>query len=98
VPLVEEDEQTLEIDVLRSLIHALFETDGLDELDPLVLRYREAAKAVSGRTGRPDLFSTQLRSLYYIARLHEVLCFRHGQIASFRHSLLCARENTNAPH
>jgi hypothetical protein len=73
VPLVEEHEKTLELDVLSRLILALFATEAFDELEPLVLRYRETAKTVSEMMGR-KVFGSELRSLFYLAWLHEVLC------------------------
>ena len=47
-------------------------TNALDELEPLVLRFRAISKGWSRKLGR--LWSTELRSLLASARLHEVLC------------------------
>ena len=60
-----------ELIALHSLISALFLTDAIDQLQPLVLLYREAAKAESVREGCSNV--AELRSVYYSARLHEVL-------------------------
>ena len=40
-----------EMSALEELISALFQTEGMDEVEPLVLRYQEAAKALSERDG-----------------------------------------------
>jgi len=59
VPLVEGNEQILELTVLSSLIPPLFEAEALDA----ETRYREAAK--QERTGRSDCFGVGLRSLSF---------------------------------
>jgi len=69
-----EDENTAwaqELGVLGTLIPALFETNAIDELEPPVLRFREAAEAASQREGR--LCYWELSSLLASARLHQVL-------------------------
>jgi hypothetical protein len=68
--LNELDDPAYELDAMGSLIPALFKTRAIDEADPLVARYREAAKAYSEKKGG----FCELRSLFYSARLHEVLC------------------------
>ena len=71
--LNELDDPTYEVEALEGLIQALFVTHAIDELEPLVLRYREAAKAQSNNQGTPFTFSV-LDSFIASARLHEVLC------------------------
>ena len=69
--LNELDDPKYEMDALRYLMDALFETKSIEELEPLVLRYREAAKAKSEKKG---FYLEEFDSLLYAARLHEVLC------------------------
>ena len=59
-----------ELDVLLMLVSALFLTDAAD-LDAMVLRFRQAAKAQSKQAG--FLCVLELNSLTAMARLHEVL-------------------------
>jgi len=81
----DEDNTDMELRALAQLTDALLLTHAIDEVDPLVLRYREAAKAQSRRDGRVCFW--ELSSLYYSARLHEVgkpstprlPCFRQGR-------------------
>jgi len=56
---------------LYSLVEALFTTNSIDEAEPLVLRHREAAQAVSEKEG---FGIRELDSVVYSARLLEVLC------------------------
>jgi len=72
VPLCEEEVTDLELSVLRTSTHALFRTHAIDEAEPLVARFLEAAKAESQKQGRLDI--SEFESLYASARLHEVLC------------------------
>jgi len=72
VPLCEVDYSITELNVLHIFTRALFETHAIDEVEPLVARYLEAAKAESQKQGRLQI--TELTSLYTSARLHEVLC------------------------
>jgi hypothetical protein len=72
VPLCEEEDTIIELEVLQDFTHALFHTHAIDEVEPLVARYLEAAKAQSNKQGR--LRYWHLHSLYTSARLHEVLC------------------------
>ena len=69
--LNELDDPRYELDALKSLISALFSTKLIDEVEPLVLRYREAAKAQSEKKG---VCFPEFNSLLYSAHLHEVLC------------------------
>jgi len=70
--LNELDDAKYELDALRSLINLLIKTNSIDEVEPLVLRYREAAKAQSEEQGL--LTYAALDCVYHTARLHEVLC------------------------
>ena len=106
--LNELDDAHYELRVLEALVDALFTTTSIDEVEPLVLRYREAAKACSGKEG----FGFACDSLLGSARLHEVLCihpafgkpflrfsycYQHGRIASDCGRLHRSREKTHAP-
>jgi len=62
-----------ELAALRYLIDALFETNSVDEVEPLVERYRSLFKLEWEERIRGTHF--ELHSLYVSARLHEVLCF-----------------------
>jgi hypothetical protein len=67
-----EDINRDEFVAMDALIDALFKSDLIDEVEPLVDRYRELAKAESAKMGR--LSSEELASLRYKAQLHEVPC------------------------
>ena len=69
--LNELDDPNYELIALQPLIFALFETNSIEEAEPLVLRYREAARARSEKEG--FCFSA-CHCLLFSARLHEVLC------------------------
>jgi hypothetical protein len=71
LPLFEKEDTFMELYVLQCFTHALFDTHAIDEAEPLVSRYLEAAKAFSDKQGR--LSYEVLHSLYASARLHEVL-------------------------
>ena len=71
--LNELDDPQYELDALDELISALFTTKSIDEVEPLVLRYREAANAYSENEGAGVCFR-ELYSLLLSARLDEVLC------------------------
>jgi hypothetical protein len=81
----DEDDTYMELQVLAPLIDALFRTHEIDEVEPLVARFRQAAMDESRRDGRVS--SWELESLYTSARLHEVgnpstprhPCFRHDR-------------------
>jgi len=66
----DEDDTRMELSVLVNLTDALFLTHAIDEVEPLVLRYREAANAQSRRDGQVCFW--ELQSLYASARLLEV--------------------------
>ena len=73
-PLIEDaDTNAAEVKVLRSLLDALFATDAslVDEIEPLVLRFRAAAKA-HAQAG--NLINFEFDGFYFSARLHEVFC------------------------
>jgi hypothetical protein len=106
--LNEVDDPAFELDALKPLIYALFATNSIDEVEPLVLRYREATKVQSQKEG---FCFSEFDSLLFSARLHEVPCmhpaienplpqlsnfFQHGPIASGCHRLHRAREKTQA--
>jgi len=106
--LNELDDPQFELIALKSLVEALFTTRSIEEVEPLVLRYREAAKAQSEKEG---FCFAESNTLLCCARLHEVLCIhpafgnpapqlsnciQHGHIASDCHRLHRAREKTNA--
>ena len=70
--LNELDDPQYELIAVNALVLSLFETNSIDEAEPLMLRYRVAAKAKSEKEG----FSLwELDSVVCSARLHEVLCF-----------------------
>ena len=69
--LNELDHRTYALEALEVLIGALFQTHAIDDVEPLVLRYREAVKTDS-ETG---FCWAELDSLFYSARLHEVRRF-----------------------
>jgi len=71
--------------VLFTLIGALFKTNAIDEVEPHVPRYREMAKAESGRRGQ--LCLAELAGELLSARLHEVLPIRIP-ICNPRHAAL----------
>jgi len=69
--LNELDDPEYELHALEALVEALFSTNLIDEVEPLVLRYREAAKAQSEKEG---VCFAEFDSLVCSAYLHEVLC------------------------
>jgi len=69
--LNELDDPTYELGALHILILALFQTNSIDEVEPLVLRYREATKAHSEKG---EFCFEELRSILFSAQLHEVQC------------------------
>jgi len=72
VPLCEEEDTNLELEIRYLFTEALFHTHAIEEVEPLVARFLEAAKAESEKQGR--LTISLLQSLCGSARLHEVLC------------------------
>ena len=85
--LNEVDDPGYELDALKSLIQPLFWNDSIDEVEPLVLRYREAAKAQSGKEG---FGFSECGSLIYSARLHEVLRICTPRLGTPSHSSVIA--------
>ena len=85
--LNELDDPVFEMDALRTLINALFVTNSIDEVEPLVLRYREAAKAQSEKEG---VGVAEFSSLLFSARLHEVLCLCTPRLGTAYHRLVLA--------
>jgi hypothetical protein len=88
VPLFEEENTATELNVLRFFTDALFRTHAIDEVEPLVARYVEMAKAESDKQGR--LSFSEIRSLYTSARLHEVLCSWTPRVGSPSHCFALA--------
>jgi hypothetical protein len=80
--LNELDDAKYELNTLKILMYALFKTNSIDEVEPLVLRYREAAKAQSEKEG---VCFAEFNSLLFSAQLHEVLCM-DPELGNFYHS------------
>ena len=96
--LNEMDNPEYEADALEALIRctfrhrrtrALFDTDAVNEVEPLVLRLREIGKAESEKAG--GFSYSEVVSLLFSARLHEVIfisphginhCFQQGRITT----------------
>jgi len=72
VPLCEGDDSIMELNVLYSFTLALIDSHAIDEVEPLVARFLEAAKAESKNKG--CLHILELQSLFASAQLHEVPC------------------------
>ena len=72
--LNELDDPVFEMDALKSLISALFVTNSIDEVEPLLLRFREVAKTQSEKEGVCMVCFAEFKSLLFSAQLHEVLC------------------------
>jgi len=68
--LTENDSSTDELEALTGLIVALFKAKEIAEVEPLVERHREVAKAESRRGG--VLSHAEIESHYFSASLHEV--------------------------
>ena len=85
--LNELDDPKYELSALKSLIFELFKTKSIDEVEPLVLRYREAAKAQPEK--EVSCFS-EFDSFHYSARLHEVLCLCNPRLKIPHHSSVIA--------
>ena len=69
--LNELDDPHYELAALQVLVEQLLNTHAIDEVEPLVLRYRDAAKAESEKDG---VSFAPFMALEFSARLHEVLC------------------------
>jgi hypothetical protein len=85
--LNELDNPAFELDPLQALIKALFKTNSIDEVEPLVLRYREAAKAQSETV---ESWVPECDSLLCTAQLHEVLCLCTPRLRTPYHSSVIA--------
>ena len=72
VPLCEEEDTAMELNVLHAFTNTLLRMHAIDEVEPLVARFRETATAFSEKKGR--VTSAEFHSLYARALLHEVLC------------------------
>ena len=73
-PLREGEDDDMELNVLLNFTNALFLIDAIDEVEPLVARFRETAQAESGMMERtPELCFYDMHILYSSAHLHEVL-------------------------
>jgi hypothetical protein len=83
VPLFEEEHPIMELNVLQAFTDLLFRTDAIDEVEPLIPRYLEAAKVESHKQER--LIFAEFHSLYTSARLHEVLCTCTPRVGSPLH-------------
>jgi len=90
-PLNEANERCYEMNALRKLIDALFQTNAIDEIEPLVLRFREVAQVETERSG--SLCSSEFRIIYIRARLHEARGRPHEAAREVRALLALIREN-----
>ena len=100
-PLNESDDICCETNALGHLLDSLFKANGIDEAEPLVPRFREAAEVESRKEGR--LCAANLESFCWSARLEEVLCIlsaamhlQSTKVDSIWHALHCARVMTHA--
>ena len=83
LPLVEHDlGVALEVLILAALIDS---TNAVDQLEPLILRFHEAAKVRSAAEGR--LCFAEFSELIFTARLHEVRAF--SSRVEYPFTLLC---------
>ena len=73
------NDSKFELEALEAMIRGCFETHAFEEVAPLVLRYREAAEAftivAASAIDKSISIYAHLDSLYYCARLQEVLSF-----------------------
>ena len=106
--LNELDDPQYELMALNVLMQALFKAHAIDEVEPLVLRYREATQAERGNEGFCLL---EFDSVVFSAWLHEVLClcaprwkkfFTGSSLLAAWPSRIChrvvrAREKAHAP-
>jgi tetratricopeptide (TPR) repeat protein len=79
----DENDNIMELQVLSQLTDALFLEHAIDEVEPLVLRFREVAEAESQKIGR--FCFMELESLCASARLLEVGNPSTPRLPSFRH-------------
>ena len=81
--LNELDDPVIELVALDGLIHALFQTNSIDEVGPLLLRYRGAAEDNPG-------CHYEISCLLFSARLHEVLCICTTRLGTPDHDSVLA--------
>ena len=81
--LNEFDDPKYELEALTPLIMALFKTNSIDEVEPLLLRYREETKAQSERE---RFCCEEFYSILFSALLHEVLCLCTPRLGNPYHS------------
>ena len=74
--LAEGDNNAEEMAALPLLVDSLFMSDDIDEVEPLVFRFRELANGFSRKYDALITTHLVLHSLNYCARLHEVPCSR----------------------
>jgi len=84
--LNELDDPKYELDALKSLIYALHKPNSIDEVEPLVLRYREA----KARTEKVGFCFAECDSLLCSARLHKVLCICTPRLGTPSHCCILA--------
>jgi len=85
--LNELDDPRYELDAMTGLISTLFLTNLIDEVEPLVLRFRETVMVQSEKTG---VSFAEFDSLHWSARLHEVLCLCTPRFGTPYHSSVIA--------
>ena len=68
----EGDVSYTEVGAMIPLMDALFKTRAFDAVEPLLMRFRKAAKAETRKSGHLSL--GEVHCLCVFARLHEVLC------------------------
>ena len=86
--LNELDDPQYELEALSALIGGLFIANAIDEVAPLMLRYREAVKAHS--ENEEWVCFGELSSLLFSARLHEVPCLCTPRLRTFYHGSVIA--------
>jgi len=89
-PLNEEDCEDYELVALQPFVDALFSTGGLDDVELVLPRYREAAKAEAQRKG--ELGQGEVHCLYATARLLEARG-KPAEAADEFHALLSLLNN-----
>ena len=85
--LIELDDPSLEMNVLHVLVGALFKTNSIEEVEPMVLRYRVLANAQSAIEG---FCLPAFNNLLFSARLQEVLCLYTPRLGTPDHSSVIA--------
>ncbi|KAJ1477722.1 hypothetical protein T484DRAFT_1820172 [Baffinella frigidus] len=94
-PLNEDESSGYQLAAIASLVGELFRKNAIDEVEPLVLRFREAAQAESRRVG--SLCSVEFQSLISSARLHEARGRPQEAERELRALLNLMRENQAFP-